>query len=255
MICVKCGKNLVETRCENCKYEHRTEPVMLLGTPEETELIISWDAVDIDKLQAMIYQKEQELLRLRGILQKRVAEDKTGNPKPWAQQPMINRGYKYDFPVEPAGTPVGRRPRKTRSKTNNIPEYKALLEKFYLEQYPEGTEKKPLSRAKVLDFIYKHRYDKIGITSEEVEANLLEVYRKFQVAGTGTTGRPIAPASIKSFRDYNEVLTGLYIQNGRQMLSKEQIEQFLTDYDLGSRFGIRDWHVKVDLRRISEENP
>ena len=262
MVCVKCGKELLETRCENCRYEHRTEPVVLLSTPEETELIISWDAVDFDWLQAMVYQKEQEVLRLRGILQKRIAEDKTGKLKLWSQQPPAKTGNESpnsvgmgSKPAAPVRTPSGRRPRKPRQKISNIPQYKAQLEAYYLEQYPRETDRKPLSRAKVLDFIYKHRYDKVGLTSEEVEVDLLEVYRTYQVAGTGATGRPVAPASIKSFRDYNEVLTGLYIQNGRQMLSEEQIQQFLADYDLESRFGIRNWHVKVDLRRISEENP
>ena len=67
MVCVKCGRELEQTRCGSCGYEHR-EGIRLLGIPEESALILSWDNFSAQRLKAAILQREAELLRLRTLL-------------------------------------------------------------------------------------------------------------------------------------------------------------------------------------------
>lgn len=236
MICVKCGKPLVESRCESCHYEHQNATVQLLGTPEESELILSWESVDTEKLQAMIYQKEQELKHLQEILAKRAAADKTGKVRPWQS------------PAAPAPRPTpSRPPRRPQSRVSNYPGYMEALEAYFLEQNPKGTKAKPLNTNQMLRFIYRNQLDRrYGITSAEVHEDLRQIYKKYGV---------LYEIEIRRYTDYMDVLTQLYLDNGKQPLSNEQIQAFLDKYQLTSRFGINAYAVKLDLRTIMEKNP
>lgn len=250
MRCVKCGRELLATKCERCNYEHKDLSVTLLTTPEAGELDLSWKSMRLEQLQEKIAQKEQELRQMQEVLMRRLEEQR-------AAQLEKRRQEAAEGPATAAQwVPTGRRPRKPRRSVAGFEQYLKLLEEYFLRQFQKGEPLKPLTRNQVLQFINLYSLDKDhGITSLDVEKDLQGVYRKHRVVDADGADAPALPEYIKCFRDYDSVLSALYIQNDKRILSEEQIRQFLADYQLTERFGIREWDVKVDLGRIARELP
>lgn len=131
---------------------------------------------------------------------------------------------------------------------------------------------KPLVGTRCKNCDYEHRNDRVRLLAKPEDAELTVSWEAADTEQLRTLIRKKEqelkrlrellkkrleeyPETIKSFKDYNQVLKHLYLENGKRLLSEEQIKEFLEKYQLQSRYGIQAWDVRVDLRRISEENP
>ena len=104
------------------------------------------------------------------------------------------------------------------------------------------------------------------------EAALQQLRRVLQAKGGATRGRKpqtgSAPSGrrprgiaereqkpqLESMEDYLRKLTELYLENGKNMPSDQQISAFLEENRLTERFGIQPQWVRMDLLRIQKEN-
>ena len=61
--------------------------------------------------------------------------------------------------------------------------------------------------------------------------------------------------NISTFFQYRQALRDLIARNGSEMLSDAEMERFIKQYDLNSRFGITLYDVRKDVREIVEGIP
>ena len=61
--------------------------------------------------------------------------------------------------------------------------------------------------------------------------------------------------SISTYYEYKKALTDCIVQNGNVMLSEWQMQRFIDQNDLNSRFGITTAEVAKDAATILNKNP
>ena len=169
MVCIKCGSELEQTRCDNCGYEH-SEPIRLLEKPEETELILSWNDINTRQLQFMIRQKEAALVQLRRILQ-----EKNGS------RSSRKRRKPQDGQQEnPA--PTARRPRRPRGREEQQVDVQVDSMEMYLQKLTElylENDKKELTDEQIGEFLTTYRLtERYGVIPQWVRLDLARIEKE-----------------------------------------------------------------------------
>lgn len=157
--------------------------------------------------------------------------------------------------------PVASQPVAQPTSTNRIDtfaKYQKALEDYYILQ-----GKKPLTYFQIQQFISTNALGSWGITISDVQKDLKDIYAKYTPTSSGgaaprTAGAPVqlvfSPNKrITTYKGYMDELEQLYIQNGKQKLSTEQIVSFLRAYGLQRNFGIKVSEVEKDLRDIARK--
>lgn len=139
--------------------------------------------------------------------------------------------------------------------TWSFQEYIEELEKLFVSK-----GKMPLSSDQIEGFICKYGLDKKwSIMQSDVEKDLNEIYFKYKVDSADYANLPhnafeepiklsfSSHKRISSYEDYLNELKQLYIQNGHMVLSSDQIDDFIREFDLQHEYGITAADVKNDL--------
>lgn len=118
-----------------------------------------------------------------------------------------------------------------------------------------------LTEEQIRGFIRQHQLDRrFGITQEDVRRDLEGITGRspgFAAKTPGTpSGDPVTPGTkpggaVSNYRDYRNELQLRFLQNGRRPLSRQQIMEFIRQYNLDRRFGITAQDVDTDLREIA----
>lgn len=142
---------------------------------------------------------------------------------------------------KPKSVPVS--PLKTTPKKINT--YQAYM--TALEQLFQDNGKKMLSENQIERFLRDHQLDKrFNIRLEDVRKDLQAIYAGYKPQNAST--------QISTYKSYMQALEALYMQNGRQMLSSQQIQDFLLTHNLGTKFGITAGDVQKDLNSITKKH-
>ena len=99
------------------------------------------------------------------------------------------------------------------------------------------------------------KHSSFGITSDEINMDPQKIYAKHGAESraslpTPAKSSPFKSKYITSYNEYVNTLTNLYLKGGKKQLADAEILQFIIDYDLDRRFGIRIEDVKADLSNI-----
>lgn len=137
---------------------------------------------------------------------------------------------------------------KPPAKVKSFDQYMRLLEDFFIQN-----GKTKLSYQQIKSFISSHNLDvDWKITYADVEKDLEKLYVKH------TPPKPIVAAqptrkmdtSISNYEDYMRALEQRYLDNGKRMLNRAQISDFLSMHQLDRRFKIQISEVEKDLATI-----
>ena len=146
------------------------------------------------------------------------------------EQDLTKIGKKHAVVID--NTPV--------KQVSNYPAYLEALEKLYLKN-----GKHALSRAEIQTFLNTYELPRrFGISVYDVEQDLRKIAEKYVPY----------KEQINSYMGYLAALEELFLKNGKQKLSTNQIFDFLEDHDLRARFGITVTDVEKDLRKIEEKH-
>jgi len=171
-------------------------------------------------------------------------------PKPPISTPRNTQ--RKPLPPQPVAqsTPVKR--------IDTFAKYQKALEDYYILQ-----GKKPLSYFQIQQFISTNALGSWGITVSDVQKDLKDIYAKYTPTSFGGTAPRTATAPVQlvfspnkritTYKGYMDELEQLYIQNGKQKLSTEQIVSFLRAYGLQRNFGIKVSEVEKDLHDIAKK--
>ena len=143
-------------------------------------------------------------------------------------------------------------------RIDTFAKYQKALEDYYILH-----GKKPLTCFQIQRFITTNSLSVWGITINDVQEDLKDIYAKYTPISSGgaaskTISAPVqlvfAPNKrITTYKGYMDELEQLYIQNGKQKLSTDQIVSFLSAYGLQRDFGINVSEVEIDLRDIAKK--
>lgn len=146
----------------------------------------------------------------------------------------------------------------TAKRIDTFAKYQKALEDYYIL-----LGKKPLTYFQIQQFISTNALGSWGITISDVQKDLKDIYAKYTPTSSGGVAprTATAPAQlvfspnkrITTYKGYMDELEQLYIQNGKQKLSTEQIVSFLRAYGLERNFGIKVSEVEKDLRDIARK--
>lgn len=94
-----------------------------------------------------------------------------------------------------------------------------------------------------------------GVTADAANKAIQRDFAKHEDKSEGSFPTPAKSDRLKgkcitSYNEYINTLTNLYLKGGKKLLSDAEILQFIRDYDLDRRFGIRIEDVKTDLSSI-----
>lgn len=164
-------------------------------------------------------------------------------------------------PRNPQRKPLPPQPVAQSTPVNRIDtfaKYQKALEDYYILQ-----GKKPLSYFQIQQFISTNALGSWGITVSDVQKDLKDIYAKYTPTSFGGAVPRTATAPVQlvfspnkritTYKGYMDELEQLYIQNGKQKLSTEQIVSFLRAYGLQRNFGIKVSEVEKDLIDIAKK--
>lgn len=144
------------------------------------------------------------------------------------------------------------------NRIDTFAKYQKALEDYYILQ-----GKKPLTYFQIQQFISTNALGSWGITVSDVQKDLKDIYAKYTPTSSGGAAPRTATAPVQlvfspnkritTYKGYMDELEQLYIQNGKQKLSTEQIMSFLRAYGLQRNFGIKVSEVEKDLRDIARK--
>lgn len=116
-----------------------------------------------------------------------------------------------------------------------------------LEQKFLDNGKQFLSPAQIDTFLRENQLGKrFHIHFDDICKDLETIYAKYKPQN--------APKQIANYEDYMRALEALYVKNGKQSLSPEQIRDFILTNNLGKKFGITIPDVQKDLKPIAEKH-
>jgi hypothetical protein len=108
-----------------------------------------------------------------------------------------------------------------------------------LEQRFNDNKKRMLTRTQIAAFLDEYDLSKrFNIQIHEVETDLREIRKR----------------CVVNYVDYLNVLEQRYIDNGRAMLTLRQIYDFMSDYDIEGRLGIKMTEVYEDAKKIVSQS-
>lgn len=162
---------------------------------------------------------------------------------------------------------------QTTIKTSNIPptpmktsDSSAIdtFEKYFkaLEDYYVKRGKQPLDETQIRHFLGINSLDRVwGITVSDVQKDLKDVYAKY----SSVKSTKVEPAlsrfisnkslftpnkRLSTYKAYMDELEQVFIRNGKSMLTRSQVNDFIEAYWLRKNFGITAQEVETDLREI-----
>lgn len=165
-----------------------------------------------------------------------------------AQKQIPSTSAKRPLPKNTAHPAIKTVPQKPPAKVKSFDQYMRLLEDFFIQN-----GKTKLSYQQIKSFILSHNLDvDWKITYADVEKDLEKLYVKY------APPKPIAvtPPSrkldtcISNYEDYMKALEQRYLDNGKRMLNRTQIADFLSIHQLDRRFKIQISEVEKDLATI-----
>lgn len=146
----------------------------------------------------------------------------------------------------------------TANRIDTFAKYQKALEDYYILQ-----GKKPLTYFQIQQFISTNALGSWGITISDVQKDLKDIYAKYTPASSRGAAPRTATAPVQlvfspnkritTYKGYMDELEQLYIQNGKQKLSTEQIVSFLRAYGLQRNFGIKMSEVEKDQSDIAKK--
>ena len=165
-----------------------------------------------------------------------------------AQKQIPSTSAKRPLPKNTTHPAIKTVPQKPPAKVKSFDQYMRLLEDFFIQN-----GKTKLSYQQIKSFISSHNLDvDWKITYADVEKDLEKLYVKY------APPKPIAvtppsrkvDTSISNYEDYMRALEQRYLDNGKRMLNRTQIADFLSTHQLDRRFKIQISEVEKDLATI-----
>lgn len=165
-----------------------------------------------------------------------------------AQKQIPSTSAKRSLPKNTTLPAIKTEPQKPPAKVKSFDQYMRLLEDFFIQN-----GKAKLSYQQIKSFISSHNLDvDWKITYADVEKDLEKLYVKYippkPIAVTQSTRK--LDTSISNYEDYMRALEQRYLDNGKRMLNRTQIADFLSSHQLDRRFKIQISEVEKDLATI-----
>lgn len=203
---------------------------------------------------------------LRGIGEKELCV-----PQANSMTAVSSETLKMNIPPTLSSEPPSTSKSNIDPQTKNVSQ-KALdrIDTFYkyqkaLKDYYVRSGKMPLTESQIRHFLSVNSLDRNwGITIDDVQKDLKDIYAKYTpikptlantASSTATSRMLFNPGKkLSTYKTYMDELEQVFIRNGKVMLSRTQIADFIEAYGLRKRFGITVYEVESDLRLIMINN-
>ncbi len=164
------------------------------------------------------------------------------------QKQIPSTSAKRSLPKNTTPPAIKTASQKPPAKVKSFDQYMRLLEDFFIQN-----GKTKLSYQQIKSFISSHNLDvDWKITYADVEKDLEKLYAKYTPPKPISASQPTRKmdTSISNYEDYMRALEQRYLDNGKRMLNRTQISDFLSMHQLDRRFKIQISEVEKDLAAI-----